>query len=853
MLRESDADQRLASFQDGKYMTTPIMLRHLGADVLSGFMDAVTELNLTLYPAQEEAILEILDGKNLILSTPTGSGKSLVAIAMHFKSLAQNRRSFYTSPIKALVSEKFFHLCDLFGADKVGMLTGDASINRDAPIICCTAEILANMGVGEGENARVDDVIMDEFHYYSDPDRGSAWQIPLLTMPQCRYLLMSATLGDMRHIKSCLELLTHTEVAEISSMERPVPLDFSYVETPLQETIYELVCEHKFPIYVVNFTQRECGEVAQDTMSVNLCTKQEKEELKEAIGTFRFDTSYGNDIKRFLLHGVGLHHAGLLPKYRLLVERLAQSGKLKVIFGTDTLGVGVNIPIRTVLFTKLCKFDGKKTGILSSRDFKQISGRAGRKGFDDAGSVVCQAPEHVIENRRMENRHEVSKQKKKFVKKQPPTKNYVPWNEATFHKLIEQPPEPLTSQFQVTHALIISSLQSHEDGYRRVIELVEKCHESDRNKKALRIHAAQLCRSLLNAEIILVAKNQMNRPTLVVNSNFQNDFSLNHTLSVFLVDTLPTLDINDSEYALNVLSMVESVLESPKVILFSQVDKLKQEKLSELKAGGVDYEDRLEQLDKVEHPKPLGDFIYAEFNAFAKKHPWVGKNNILPKSIARDIFEKCATFNQYVSEYGLKRSEGVLLRYISQSYKALTQTVPDTFKTDEVHDIVAFFRVLLGRVDTSLIEEWGNLLKPSSPTEQIAPRQAPIFDPDQNPKAFKARIRSELHTLLKALSLKDYDEAALLIQQNPDDLWDATRFENSLADFYNEHQGIVFGSPQRQPQYTTFRKLNPVIWEAQQIIVDGEDSNDWYIEVLIEIRPDLDENATLIKLQSIRC
>lgn len=838
-------------------MAQAIMLRHVrnefASDALSSFMDAVEELKVSLYPAQEEAILEIFAGKNLILSTPTGSGKSLVAVAMHFKSLREGKRSFYTSPIKALVSEKFFSLCDLFGAEQVGMITGDASINRTAPIICCTAEILANMGIAEGAFADVQDVIMDEFHYYSDSERGVAWQIPLLTMPQCRYLLMSATLGDMSTIKQCLEELTHEEVAEVTSTQRPVPLDFAYQETPLHETIYNLVTAHKFPIYVVNFTQRECGEVAQDAMSVNYCTKDEKEALKEAIGTFRFDTPYGADMKRYLLHGVGIHHAGILPKYRLLVERLAQTAKLKVIMGTDTLGVGVNIPIRSVLFSKLCKFDGKKTGILSSRDFKQIAGRAGRKGFDTEGSVVCQAPEHVIENKRAENRHSASAQKKKIVKKQAPTKNYVAWDEMTFKRLIEQPPEALTSQFTISHGLIINCLQNHDRGYHGVLQLIKDSHESTVNKRKLRIYAAQLCRSLLKAGIITRQKNSDGKVGIIINDSFQNDFSLHHSLSVYLVDTLPLLDAEDLEYGLNVLSLVESILESPKVILHAQIDKLKSQKMAELKSEGVDYEDRIEQLEKVEHPKPLKDFIYSSFNAFAAKHPWVGADNIRPKSIAREMFEECVNFNQYVKEYGLKRSEGVLLRYISQVYKTLVQSVPESIKSEAILDIIAFFRFLLARVDTSLIEEWENLLKPADNSAVFVAKQAAVFDPSKNQKTFLARVRSELHAFLKMLAEKNYDDALQLTRLDQKDPLSTAALEEQLFDFYAQHEKIVFGPRERQAQYTTLKKIGDGLWQAQQIIIDPDNNNDWFVSAEVNIAEIADENDFYIKVTQIGC
>jgi superfamily II RNA helicase len=364
--------------------------------ILSLFLEWVSDLGLELYPAQEEALLEIMAGKNVILNTPTGSGKSLVALGLHFKALCEGRVSFYTSPIKALASEKFFSLCDDFGPENVGMMTGDASINPDALVICCTAEVLANRALREGEHLNSPYVVMDEFHYYSDRDRGWAWQVPLITLPHTRFLLMSATLGDVSTIAEHVQERTGTEVALIASTRRPVPLDYEYRETPLHETVQDLLDQGKAPIYIVSFTQRECAELAQALTSMQVATREERDKIRDAIAGFRLDTPYGKEFRRFLSFGIGVHHAGLLPKYRLLVEQLSQQGLLRIICGTDTLGVGVNIPIRTVLFTRLAKFDGKKTSILSVRDFQQIAGRAGRKGFDTQGSVVAQAPEHII-------------------------------------------------------------------------------------------------------------------------------------------------------------------------------------------------------------------------------------------------------------------------------------------------------------------------------------------------------------------------------------------------------------------------------------------------------------------------
>ena len=368
-------------------------IRDPGA-ILDRFLGWVSEIGLEPYPAQEEALLELMAGRHVVLSTPTGSGKSLVALGLHFKARCEGRRSFYTAPIKALVSEKFFALCDVFGPENVGMLTGDASLNWAAPIICCTAEVLANMALRQGEATDAPYVVMDEFHYYGDRDRGSAWQIPLLTLPHTTFLLMSATLGDTAAIEEKLRERTGREVAHVHSDERPVPLDFEYRERPIHETVEELLEADKAPVYIVNFTQRECAELGQALTSAKISSREEKRSIAEAIGEFRFDTPYGKDVRRMIGHGIGIHHAGLLPKYRLLVEQLSQRGLLKVICGTDTLGVGVNIPIRTVLFTKLCKFDGEKVRILelprlqADRRARRAQGlrRSRQRGVSGAGT-----------------------------------------------------------------------------------------------------------------------------------------------------------------------------------------------------------------------------------------------------------------------------------------------------------------------------------------------------------------------------------------------------------------------------------------------------------------------------------
>jgi superfamily II RNA helicase len=823
-------------------------------DVLDRFVGWVTGQALELYPAQEEALLELLSGKHLVLATPTGSGKSLVATFLHFKAMAEGKRSFYTCPIKALVNEKFFALCQAFGPDNVGMFTGDASINREAPIVCCTAEILSNLCL---RDARLfaDYVVMDEFHYYADKERGVAWQVPLLTLESTTFLLMSATLGDMSVIKESLQRLSGREVAEVKSAVRPVPLDYAYVETPLHETVASLLDRGRAPVYLVNFTQRAAAEQAQNLMSVDFNTKEEKERIRQSLFDAKFDTPYGKEYQRFLRHGVGLHHAGLLPKYRLLVERLAQSGLLKVISGTDTLGMGVNIPIRTVLFTQLCKFDGEKVNLLSAREFRQISGRAGRKGFDTEGSVVVQAPEHVIENLALEKKKQAGK---KVVKRLPPQKGYVHWDRQTFDRLCLKEPEPLESRFAVTHGLIINLLQSAEDerggGYRRLLQLVDRSHSNDHMKRVHKKTAAVFFRSLRAAGIVELERRT---PTMAahvrVAPGLQRDFSLNQTLSLYLLDTLPKLDPQSENYALDVLTLVESILESPQVVLYAQLDRLKGEKVAELKARGVEYAERMEELDKLEHPKPNRDFIYGTFNLFAAKHPWVGQENIRPKSIARELFETCATFHSYVVDYGLQRSEGVLLRYLSDAYKTLVQSVPEALRTEQLEDVIAFLRAALERVDSSLLDEWERMRDPEAvrapSAEAAAPEPRKPRDLAADPRAFAARVRADLHRLLKALAAKDYEEAAASLF--PAGEWTAKSLEEAVAPYWADHQSIDVTPAARRPNNTTITAEEGRHWTARQRIIDPTGEADWMLDCTIDLSEPRDPALPLIGLRRI--
>src|SRR5258708_23802310 len=352
---------------------------------------------------------------------------------------------------------------------------------------------------------------------------------------------MSATMGPTEAFEKALARVTRRATVTVRGTERPVPLDFEYRETPLHETILELSRHGRAPVYVVNFTQRAAAETAQALMSIDFLPKDRQRAIGEELARgVRWDTPYGKELRRFLAHGIGVHHAGLLPKYRLLVERLAQKGLLAVISGTDTLGVGVNIPIRTVLFARLCKYDGEETALLTVRDFHQTAGRAGRKGFDERGSVVAQAPEHVIENLRMESRAAKDPAKrKKFVKKKPPDKGYVHWDRATFDRLVTSPPEPLVSRFRVSHGMILEVLERPGGGCLDVARIIRRSHERRAQQRIFGREARAMFQSLLDAGIL--GYDETSR-RVQVHVDLQEDFSLHHALSLWLIDTVEQLD-----------------------------------------------------------------------------------------------------------------------------------------------------------------------------------------------------------------------------------------------------------------------------------------------------------------------
>ncbi len=867
--------------------------------VYDRFVAWSTARGITLYPAQDEAIIELVSGANVVLSTPTGTGKSLVAIAAHAACLARGGRTYYTAPIKALVSEKFFALVEIFGAGNVGMVTGDSSINADAPIVCCTAEILANLALREGADADVDQVVMDEFHFYGDPDRGWAWQVPLLLLHRAQFLLMSATLGDVEPIVTDLSRRTGRETALVTGVERPVPLHFSYERRPAHVLLGALLEEHETPVYIVHFSQAQAMERAQALASIRVADRAQRDEIAEAIGGFRFTTTFGKTLSRLVRAGIGVHHAGMLPRYRRLVETLAQRGLLKVICGTDTLGIGINVPIRTVVVTALSKYDGTKMRQLTAREFHQVAGRAGRAGYDTYGNVVVMAPDWEIENEAaLRKAGDDAAKRKKIVRKKAPT-GVVNWGLGSFERLVAAEPEPLVPQMQVTAAMLINLIARGDDPFTRVRELVFDNHEPRARKYELARRALAIFRTLVASEVVEIVRAEDGSTRIRLTVDLQPNFALNQPLSPFAIAAIDLLDPSDGgepapaapaapagpaaastlaedadsrsesatayevgadlrdpaghhtvrtagtgHYALDVVSVIEATLDDPRAILSQQEFRARGEAVGAMKRDGIEYEERMALLEEITYPRPLAVLLAETFEVFASSQPWVRDFELSPKAIVRDMYERALSFGEFVSLYQLGRSEGLVLRYLSDAFRAIRQTVPADARTESLTDLIEWLGEMVRQVDSSLVDEWESLVDPAvDPETPVVPPAPPSVV--ANRRAFTVLVRNELFRRVQLAALQSDDELAEL---DPDVDWSA-----ALDRYFDEHDEILTGGAARSPRLCEIDESDTAagIWRVEQTIDDPAGDHDWRIRAEVDLQESAEEGAAAVRVTDV--
>lgn len=811
-------------------------------EALDRFLDWVASRGIDLWPHQEEALMALMMGDHVILGTPTGSGKSMVALGLHFMALATGRRAYYTAPIKALVSEKFFDLVDVLGRENVGMITGDTHINAQAPVVCCTAEILANEALREGERADVGCVAMDEFHFYGDADRGWAWQVPLLTLPKTQFLLMSATLGDVSNIASSLKERTGVDVDVVADAPRPVPLSYEYVEMPLEGTVELALRNGEAPLYIVHFSQDAALATAQSLSSFGVASKEQREDIKHAMAGTRFTTAFGKTLKRLLSSGVGVHHAGMLPRYRLLVEKLAQQGLLPVICGTDTLGVGINVPIHTVLLTALTKFDGYKMRRLRAREFHQIAGRAGRSGFDTEGVVLAEAPEHDIENAKLVQKAGGDPKKLRKIKKKQPPEGFVTWNKQTFERLIEAAPETLKPRMKITHSMVLSEVVQGGDAYARVRKLIADSAQTDEEKAALVVRADDIFATLVNADVVERVQAEDGSTEYVTTVDLPEDFALDQPLSPFLLAALELLDPESDTYAHDVISMAEATLENPRQVLRAQERQAKDRAMADMKAGGVDYEERLERIAEITYPKPLEDLLGAAFERYCQEVPWARDFQLEPKSVLRDMLETASDFKGYVQRYGIARSEGLLLRYLADAYRVIARTVPVDKRNDRLEDVIAWLGFVVRSVDSSLMDEWENA---GSALDAAAPVDADEVVTDR--RGVTVLVRNALFLRVR---LAAQERAAELGRLDQDWGCGEPRWQRALDSYYEAHDEVRIDGDARSMAYLEIDESDEKsarVWHVHQIFSDPDDDHDFGIAADVDLDATQEEGEVVFK------
>ena len=822
------------------------------------FLGWCDERGIELWEHQEEALMDLAAGDHVILGTPTGSGKSLVALGMLFLGMAQGRRAYYTAPIKALVSEKFFDLVEVLGRDNVGMITGDTHINTQAPVICCTAEILANQALREGEDTDVGVVAMDEFHYFADPDRGWAWQAPLLTLPHTQFMLMSATLGDVTQIADALEERTGRIVDRVTDAPRPVPLAYEYVDTALEGTVELALRRGEAPLYIVHFSQDAALSTAQSLANFGIATKEQREAVKEAAKGTRFTTAFGKILKRLISNGVGVHHAGMLPRYRLLVERLAQQGLLPVICGTDTLGVGINVPIHTVVLTALTKYDGYRMRRLRAREFHQIAGRAGRAGFDTEGMVIAEAPEYEIENAKIVAKAGDDPKKLRKLKKKKPPEGFVTWNKQTFERLCEAAPETLKPRLRITNSMVLSMVERGGDARARVSELIEASLQTPEEKLKLEARASEIFATLIDTGVVVrdeipdgadAPADAAPQVEYSLTVDLPEDFALDQPLSPFLLAALELLDPESETYTFDLISMVEATLEDPKQVLRAQERQARDAAMAAMKADGVEYEERLERIADVTYPKPLEDLLDAAFAQYCTKVPWAADYALSPKSVLRDMLESAADFKGYIQKLGIARSEGILLRYLAEAFRSLDRTVPLEKRNDQLNDIISWLGFVVRSVDSSLVDEWAAAGEDAT-FDAAPPSEADVVVADR--RGMTLLVRNALFRRVSLAARERADELGEL-----DEAWGMgeVRWRRALDAFFEAHEELLIDGDARSTAFFTIDEsdeLKPAadgghVWHVHQIFHDGDGDHDFGIMADVDLDATQEESEAVFK------
>ncbi|MET7640699.1 DUF3516 domain-containing protein [Streptomyces sp. NPDC005438] len=466
--------------------------------------------------------------------------------------------------------------------------------------------------------------------------------------------------------------------------------------------------------------------------------------------------------------------------------------------------------------------------------------------------MVAQAPEHVVENEKaLAKAGDDPKKRRKVVRKKAP-EGFVSWGQNTFEKLIASDPEPLTSRFRVTHAMLLSVIARPGDAFTAMRKLLEDNHEDRRAQLRHIRRAIAIYRSLLDGGVV----ERLDTPdaegrSVRLTVDLQQDFALNQPLSTFALAAFDLLDPESPSYALDMVSVVESTLDDPRQILAAQANKAKGEAVAEMKADGVEYEERMERLMDITHPQPLEELLFHAYGLYRKSHPWVGDHPLSPKSVVRDMYERAMTFGEFVSHYELARTEGIVLRYLASAYKALEHTVPDERKSEDFEDIVAWLGELVRQVDSSLLDEWEQLAHPEEDQEdaQDQPAAERVRPVTANARAFRVLVRN---AMFRRVELAAWDRLAELGELDGESGWDRGRWAEAMDAYWEEYDDLGTGPEARGPKLLRIEELpEDGLWRVRQTFADPRGDHDWGISAEVDLTASDAEGRAVLKVTDV--
>jgi superfamily II DNA/RNA helicase len=669
------------------------------------------------YPVQEEALLSWFTAEQgVMVCTPTGTGKTLIAQAALFEALHTGQRAYYTTPLIALTEQKFLETQALakrwgFSPDQVGLVTGNRRVNPEANVLIVVAEILLNrlLNSQEFDFSAVSAVVMDEFHSFADPERGIVWELTLnLLPPHVRLLLLSATVGNASEFMSWLEHRQGRKLELVEGRERKVPLEYIWVPNLLLGEQLEAMAAgdealRKTPALVFCFSRDECWSTAEHLKGLDLLPGPARAALALKLPKFDLTQGAGPKLKAMLGRGVGVHHAGLLPKYRRIVEGLFERKMLAVVVCTETLAAGINLPARSVVFTSLVKGPPGKQKLIEPSSVQQIAGRAGRPQFDAKGYVYALAHEDDVKIFRWKARYDsipatardpaLLKMKKELERKKPTRReNQTYWNQAQFDKLKHALPGKLYSKGPLPWRLLAYLLKVSPE-VERIRTVVRKRLLDEGRIRAGEIALDQMLKTLADGGFVTLDPPppvvDPAQPSAHGSPRYQPVLahplprldqllvfkSIQPLYGAFLVDLLGKAS------PIERLQAWESVLELPRPLLrFVRVpwpDELPPGPLEKdildpelvnrgllnakvLLPPGEPDDDELVDDDEDEFPKRLAEKLFLLFEA---KFPTVTDLAVEPVWCAAELLRFDGDFNKYVKARDLTKQEGLVFRH----------------------------------------------------------------------------------------------------------------------------------------------------------------------------------------------